>query len=119
MSLFTIVAATVMVILSIVSSQTTTTITTVAACNACITSAGINAVPACKGLENTRAYPATGSTDQQKTCWCNLSANKAWADSCVKSNKCTAEPAHSLVQSIVSRIASQPGMCDNASVTRW
>ncbi|KAF9270894.1 hypothetical protein BGZ88_007272, partial [Linnemannia elongata] len=48
----TILATTTMVFLSVVSAQTKPDPATIA-CNTCIANAGIAAVPACKGLENT------------------------------------------------------------------
>ncbi|KAF9142493.1 hypothetical protein BG015_000817 [Linnemannia schmuckeri] len=112
----TITAAAAMAILSVVSSQTTTDPATVAACNACITSAGIAAVPACKGLENAKGVNPAAPTDKQRACWCGLATNKTWTNECVRADKCPAEAIKGFSE-VYGNLVSKPGTCDNLSAS--
>ncbi|KAF9932397.1 hypothetical protein FBU30_008249 [Linnemannia zychae] len=109
----TILAVSAMVVLSTVSAQTSSNLEE---CNKCLTSAGIAAVPACKGLENTKVDDPSKGNAQQKKCWCGLSANKSWSDSCISSNKCASDTV-AAVQLVYTMIAAQPGICDGVSST--
>ncbi|KAG0082187.1 hypothetical protein BGZ90_010511 [Linnemannia elongata] len=112
----TILATTTMVFLSVVSAQTKPDPATIAACNTCIANAGIAAVPACKGLENTHVVPGDKITDKQKACWCGLVANKSWISACTGADKCSAQVLGQLEEAYKSMVAAA-GTCDNLSAS--
>ncbi|KAH7046397.1 hypothetical protein BKA57DRAFT_75602 [Linnemannia elongata] len=108
----TILAAATMALLSVVSAQSAPNPAMVA-CNTCMSNAVVAAVPACKGLVNSKPSSST-LTDKEKSCWCGLKSNKSWGDSCVGPDKCTAEMMLTIVQ-LFGAAATQPGACDNVS----
>ncbi|KAK3833389.1 MAG: hypothetical protein JOS17DRAFT_789437 [Linnemannia elongata] len=119
----TIFAAATMVLLSVVSAQTKPDPAMVAACNTCITNAGIAAVPSCKGLERSSengngntGSNATAPTDKQKACWCGLAANKTWLNQCVGADKCPGELTKTF-QHWYETATAAPGFCDNMSAS--
>ena len=112
----TILAAATMVLLSIVSAQTIPDPASTLACNTCLKEAAIAAVPVCKDIENTEVTATSPATDKHKACWCGLTSNKTWGDSCVKSDKCTAGMKETFAQMIASA-ASLNAKCDSLSTT--
>ncbi|KAH7046386.1 hypothetical protein BKA57DRAFT_439386 [Linnemannia elongata] len=110
----TILATATMVFLSVVSAQTNLDPATIAACNTCIANAGIAAVPACKGLENTHIPAGATLNDKQKACLCGLVSNKTWMNSC--SDKCPAT-ALSQLEEVYKMVVAAPGTCDNLSAS--
>ncbi|KAG0291446.1 hypothetical protein BGZ96_005203 [Linnemannia gamsii] len=111
----TIFAAATMALLSAVSAQSTVPVpdpAVVAACNACVATAGVAAVPACKGLEKAKVADPNAPTDQMRACWCGLATNKTWANKCVESKQCPLEAVEALSKTYQSFVA-KPGTCDN------